>query len=125
MISIAMPKIRNGVGAHGIRHRAATDIANAGVPIKVGEWRDCDETVTMFTTRVHTEDNSVRAAAGKVANQRRDTVDSRAPATPATVVPATVDGEGNYHPYRHRKENGRNVPLGSKRTKSSPKEVAA
>jgi len=24
------------VGTHGIRHRAATDIANSGIPVKVG-----------------------------------------------------------------------------------------
>jgi hypothetical protein len=126
-----MPKIRNGVGTHGIRHRAATDIANSGVPIKVGMALTAHKTVTMFMTYVHAKDNPGRAAADKVANQRRHTIDSRAPATPATVDPATVDGDktrtsqGNYRPYRHRKENGRNVPPGSKRTKSSPKEVAA
>ena len=48
---------------HGIRHRAATDIANSGVPIKVGMALTAHKTVTQFMTYVHTEDDPVRAAA--------------------------------------------------------------
>lgn len=120
------------VGTHGIRHRAATDIANSGVPIKVGMALTAHKTVTMFMTYVHTEDDPVRAAADKVANLRRDTIDSRTPAALAEPPPALViaDGEktrtsqGNYRPYRHRKENKRTVPPGSKRTGSASGEVA-
>lgn len=65
MISIAISKIRNGVGTNGIRHRAATDIANSGVSVKVGIALTAHKTVTMFTTHVHTDDNSERAAADK------------------------------------------------------------
>jgi len=122
------------VGTHGIRHRAATDIANSGVPIKVGMTLTAHKTVTQFMTYVHTEDDPVRAAAEKVANLRQDTINSRAPASPTTPPPATpaiADSEktrtsqGNYRPYRHRKENSRTLPPGSKRTRTSPEEVAA
>ncbi|WP_175822171.1 site-specific integrase [Burkholderia sp. BCC0419] len=113
------------VGTHGIRHRAATDIANSGVPIKVGMALTAHKTVTMFMTYVHTEDDPVRAAADKVANLRRDTIDSRAPAAPAAPSPASASviadddktrtSQGNYRPYRHRKNETRTVPLGTKR----------
>jgi len=59
------------VGTHGIRHRAATDIANSGVPIKVGMALTAHKTVTMFMRYVHTEDNPVREAAELVANRRK------------------------------------------------------
>lgn len=36
------------VGTHGIRHRSATDIANSGVPIKVGMALTAHKTVAMF-----------------------------------------------------------------------------
>ncbi|HMM73947.1 MAG TPA: site-specific integrase, partial [Rhodocyclaceae bacterium] len=36
------------VGTHGIRHRAVTDIANSGIPIKVGMALSAHKTVTMF-----------------------------------------------------------------------------
>ena len=36
------------VGTHGIRHRAATDIANSGIPVKVGMARTAHKTVSMF-----------------------------------------------------------------------------
>jgi len=58
------------VGTHGIRHRSATDIANSGVPIKVGMALTAHKTVTMFMRYVHTEDNPVREAAELVANRR-------------------------------------------------------
>jgi integrase len=34
------------VGTHGIRHRATTDIANSGVPVKVGTQLTAHKTVT-------------------------------------------------------------------------------
>lgn len=58
------------VGTHGIRHRAATDIANSGVPVKVGMTLTAHKTVTMFMRYVHTEDDPVRAAADAVSHQR-------------------------------------------------------
>lgn len=59
------------VGTHGIRHRAATEIANSGVPIKVGMQLTAHKTVAQFMQYVHTEDDAVRAAAEKVAELRQ------------------------------------------------------
>ena len=36
------------VGTHGIRHRSATDIANSGIPVKVGMALTAHKTVVMF-----------------------------------------------------------------------------
>jgi integrase len=58
------------VGTHGIRHRAATDIANSGAPIRVGMSLTGHKTVTMFMRYVHAEDEPVRAAAEAVAARR-------------------------------------------------------
>jgi len=58
------------VGSHGIRHRAATEIANSGVPIKVGMQLTAHKTVAQFMQYVHTEDDAVRAAAERVAALR-------------------------------------------------------
>src|SRR5258708_31997094 len=58
------------VGTHGIRHRSATDIANSGIPLKIGMVLTAHKTVTMFIRYVHTEDNPVRAAADAVALRR-------------------------------------------------------
>ncbi|MEE5091651.1 site-specific integrase [Xanthomonas euvesicatoria] len=118
------------VGTHGIRHRAATDIANSGVPIKVGMTLTAHKTVTQFMTYVHTEDDPVRAAAEKVANLRRDTIASRTPAMP-TGAPAIEDGDktrtsqGNYRPYRHRKRQVRATPPGTRRAAAKPKPATA
>ena len=51
------------VGTHGIRHRSTTDIANSGVPTKVGMKLTGHKTVAMFMHYVHTEDKPVRDAA--------------------------------------------------------------
>jgi integrase len=59
------------VGTHGIRHRATTEIANSGVPVKVGMQLTAHKTVTQFMRYVHTEDEAVRAAAEAVALRRR------------------------------------------------------
>ncbi|EBZ2548146.1 DUF4102 domain-containing protein [Salmonella enterica subsp. enterica serovar Alachua] len=59
------------VGTHGIRHRSATDIANAGIPVKVGMALTAHKTVVMFMRYVHTEDKPVREAAELVANRRK------------------------------------------------------
>lgn len=85
------------VGTHGIRHRSATDIANSGIPVKVGMALTAHKTVTMFMRYVHTEDDPVRAAAEAVAQRRLSLVggmQSPAPAPveaspePPTVAPA-------------------------------------
>mgnify|MGYP002652522042 CR=1 FL=1 len=54
------------VGTHGIRHRSATDIANSGIPVKVGMALTAHKTVAMFMRYVHTEDDPIRAAAETV-----------------------------------------------------------
>lgn len=42
------------VGSHGIRHRSATDIANSGVPVKVGMARviGCKVNLALFTAAI-------------------------------------------------------------------------
>jgi integrase len=64
------------VGTHGIRHRAATDIANSGVPIKVGMQLTAHKTVAQFMRYVHPEDDLVRAAAEHVARRRSGIVNA-------------------------------------------------
>ncbi|MDR2012014.1 MAG: tyrosine-type recombinase/integrase [Rhodanobacter sp.] len=68
------------VGTHGIRHRSATDIANSGIPVKVGMALTEHETVAMFMRYVHTEDDPVREAAELVANRRNPITGARQPA---------------------------------------------
>ncbi len=65
------------VGTHGIRHRSATDIANSGIPVKVGMALTAHKTVAMFMRYVHTEDDPVRKAAELVANRRKSVVGTR------------------------------------------------
>ncbi|ODT06514.1 MAG: integrase [Mesorhizobium sp. SCN 65-20] len=133
------------VGTHGIRHRAATDIANSGVPLKVGMALTAHKTVAMFMRYIHNEDDPVRSAADVVAARRRSVITPNAPviivpgpevteAAPS-VAPKPVrevrpsgppagleDGKyqsrikaGNYRPFRHRKGDNREVPPGSRR----------
>lgn len=82
------------IGTHGIRHRSATDIANSGIPVKVGMALTAHKTVTMFMKYVHTEDDPVRAAAEAVTQRRLSLVggvQSPAPEpVPAPTVPPTV-----------------------------------
>lgn len=59
------------VGTHGIRHRSATDIANSGIPVKVGMALTAHKTVAMFMRYVHTEDDPVRKAAELVTSRRK------------------------------------------------------
>lgn len=115
------------VGTHGIRHRAATDIANSGTPIKVGMALTAHKTVSMFMSYVHTEDDPIRAAAEKVANMRQETIGNQKPAD--TQAPGVVEvneqtktSQGNYRPYRHRKSPTRAVPPGTKRAAASSEE---
>lgn len=65
------------VGTHGIRHRSATDIANSGIPVKVGMALTAHKTVAMFMRYVHTEDAPVREAAELVANRRKTIIGAR------------------------------------------------
>ena len=65
------------VGTHGIRHRSATDIANSGIPVKVGMALTAHKTVVMFMRYVHTEDNPVRKAVELVASRRKSVVGTR------------------------------------------------
>ena len=131
------------VGTHGIRHRAATDIANSGAPVKVGMALTAHKTVTMFMRYVHSEDDPIRAAADVVAARRKSVIES-APSGGATITvggeqsgvdhvqtsqcltrtkPAGIeDGKytsrtklKNYRPFRHRKGDNRPVPPGTVR----------
>ena len=68
------------VGTHGIRHRSATDIANSGIPVKVGMALTAHKTVAMFMRYVHTEDKLVRDAAELVAMRRKTITGAQRPA---------------------------------------------
>jgi integrase len=73
------------VGTHGIRHRSATDIANSGIPVKVGMALTAHKTVAMFMRYVHTEDDPVRKAAELVASRRKSVVSTRQEPKEATT----------------------------------------
>ena len=138
------------IGTHGIRHRAATDIANSGIPVKVGMVLTAHKTVTMFMRYVHTEDDPVRAAAEAVTLRRQslinnamattDSKSARAPIiAPETVAQPQVEAGkplgfdddnytavtklGNYRPFRHRRGQNRAVPPGAKRTANDADEI--
>jgi integrase len=92
------------VGTHGIRHRAATDIANSGIPLKIGMVLTAHKTVTMFMRYVHTEDNPVRAAADAVALRRQTLIGGivavpapepahETPLVPPSIAPEPVGGK--------------------------------
>jgi hypothetical protein len=131
------------IGTHGIRHRSTTDIANSGIPVKVGMALTGHKTVTMFMRYVHTEDDPVRAAADAVAFRRQnligcaEAVAATKSATAPTIAPEMVqkltadeekplgfeDGNyrsrtklGSYRPFRHRRGQNRAVPPGTKQT---------
>lgn len=73
------------VGTHGIRHRSATDIANSGIPVKVGMALTAHKTVVMFMRYVHTEDDPVREAAELVANRRKTITGAKQPPAETTA----------------------------------------
>jgi integrase len=95
-------------GTHAIRHRAATDIANSGVPTKIGMALTAHKTVTMFMRYVHPEDDAIRAAADKVASRRRDLTDGAGVEPrdlaslrrPALSLPPPRTALGAYRPLR-------------------------
>ena len=117
-----------------MRHRAATDIANSGVPIKVGMALTAHKTVTMFMRYVHTEDDPIRAAAETVAARRLrvvsgETVSDPEPAAVTSAATSTPGGKprsatktavGAYRPYRGRKDETRTAP-----PKSTPRNSIA
>jgi integrase len=90
------------IGTHGIRHRSATDIANSGIPGKVGMALTAHKTVTMFMRYVHTEDDPVKAAADAVALRRQALVGGVMPAPapePALILaPPSVAPDENATP---------------------------
>lgn len=65
------------MGTHGTRHPSATDIANSGIPVKVGMTLTAHKTVAMFMRYVHTEDDPARKAAELVASRRKLVVGTR------------------------------------------------
>jgi integrase len=85
------------IGTHGIRHRSATDIANSGVPVKVGMALTAHKTVTMFMRYVHTEDDPIRAAAEAV-TQRRQTLIGGAPPPAPKPIPEPVTAPPTFAP---------------------------
>lgn len=106
------------VGTHGIRHRAATDIANSGIPIKVGMALTAHKTVAMFMRYVHAENKPIRDAAEKVAAIRSRVVARRSAEPDPT-------GSDSYRPHRHRRVRTRAGSLGAQqapasRTRSNP-----
>jgi integrase len=133
------------VGTHGIRHRATTEIANSGVPVKVGMQLTAHKTVTQFMRYVHTEDDAVRAAAETVAARRRAVRSGQRP-TPQppngartteqltnllempVVTPVGFDDGRygsktklrNYLPFRHQAGANRTGPFRTKRTRKGP-----
>src|SRR5258708_17249105 len=141
-INVALVMVPH-VGTHGIRHRATTEIANSGVPVKVGMQLTAHKTVTQFMRYVHTEDDPVRAAAETVASRRlvvlsgQRTTPQLAPKVTAmqaaklskgpVAKPAGFDDGryssnttlGNYRPFRYRSSTNRAVPPGTKRTRKA------
>jgi integrase len=110
-------------GTHAIRHRAATEIANSGVPIKDGMAMTGHKTVDMFLRYVHPDEKRVRKSVEKVSAQRRKMVNSSKltvpkqqavidSACPAQIVSQTA--QGNYRPYRRRKGANREAPQDSR-----------
>src|SRR5258708_18728912 len=95
------------IGTHGIRHRSATDIANSGVPVKVGMALTAHKTVTMFMRYVHTEDDPVRAAADAVGLRRQTliggvvAVPAPEPAHETILAPPSIAPEPMGGEFRH------------------------
>ena len=58
------------VGTHAVRHRAATDIANSGLPLKVGMALTGHKDIHVFMRYVHIVDNQVHDAINLVEKNR-------------------------------------------------------
>jgi integrase len=131
------------VGTHGIRHRATTEIANSGVPVKVGMQLTAHKTVTQFMRYVHTEDAPVRSAAELVASRRRELLSGQGASQRSIDGTATTgqqkrqeqpgptqEGSNprsksattlrNYRPYRHRLGANRATPRAKRAMKTTP-----
>jgi integrase len=65
-------------GLHAIRHRAATDIANSGLPIQVGMRLTGHKTATTYLRYLHDEREQTLAAAELVAKSRAERVSAAA-----------------------------------------------
>jgi integrase len=78
------------VGTHGMRHRTATEIANSGVPVKVGMQLTAHKTVTQFMRYVHTEDEAVRSAAEAVASRRKTILQEQSIGVSTVCAAATI-----------------------------------
>jgi len=109
-------------GTHAIRHRAATEIANSGVPIKDGMAMTGHKTVEMFLSYVHPDEERVRKSVAKVCAARRKLISGgeqqAAEKKTGLPVPSTINAnlstaQGNYRPYRKRKGANRAAPPGS------------
>jgi integrase-like protein len=96
------------VGTHGVRQRATTEIANSGVPVKVGMQLTAHKTVTQFMRYVHTEDDLVRAAADAVANRRTVRKVQRSTTSPRPAQSSTAPDcpYRKCHPCSRAAEDG-------------------
>jgi hypothetical protein len=110
-------------GTHAIRHRAATEIANSGVPIKDGMAMTGHKTVEMFLSYVHPDEQRVRKSVEKVCAERRKLIDSSQHAVAdqevinhgaSGVGSGSPTARGNYRPYRKRTGFNREAPPGSR-----------
>jgi len=106
-------------GTHAIRHRAATEIASSGVPIKDGMAMTGHKTVEMFLRYVHPDEKRVRKSAERVSAQRRKLLNVSRPFLPQQLAMAnrsdslqatSQTAQGNYRPYRKRKGANRAAP---------------
>ena len=64
-------------GTHHVRHRAATDIANAVDNVRTGMQMTGHKTVQMFMRYVHPEEDRIRAAQAKIKKDRQRIISSR------------------------------------------------
>jgi integrase len=110
-------------GTHAIRHRAATEIANSGVPIKDGMAMTGHKTVEMFLSYVHPDEQRVRKSVEKVSAERRKLINSSQNAVAdqevinhaaSSVGSGSLTARGNYRPYRKRTGFHREAPPGSR-----------
>jgi hypothetical protein len=92
---------------HAARHRAATEIANSGVPIKDGMAMTGHKTVAMFLSYVHPDEERVRKSVEKVSAERRKlTASNRLMrksedtllSTQSTIEPSLSTALGHYRP---------------------------
>lgn len=107
------------IGTHGIRHRSATDIANSGVPVKVGMALTAHKTLTVFMKYVHTEDDPVRAAAEAVNQRRQALLGGQPPSPPVTPTPAPVVDAPQWRPKSRLSSRFRRRPANPSATRTT------